>query len=369
MYRVEQSQLLATVVVNECLMMFGGALKAVASILISVTLNGVKSRELIRKVIKLDRALLCDSSSTYRKALIFTLIQVIVVYSYEAALFVCDTWVWTHAVENLSVWYFISGYPHRTVNIQTTLEFSDLVLLLKNRIQALNSRLSVILTEYVEPDFVAFNNVSSDLDPRSVVLRKEIRVTVVKSVEKTFIGSPQHVNLLRQPRCKISKQRNIRSARELYDDMCDVSDLTNSMYGLQVLLELGVTTAELTLSSYLMLATILGIQNVEIHTIGQFISLMTAWQVQYAFKLIVITAPCQSATTEIENMAVLVQKLLLVRHFDQDTVAELQLFSQQLLQRKIKFTAFGFLSLDHSLLFTILGGVTTFIVIAMQYKA
>jgi hypothetical protein len=369
MYRVEQSQLLATVVVNECFMMFGGVLKAVASILISVTLNGVKSRELISKVIKLDRALQCDSSVAYRKVLIFTLIQVIVVYSYEAALFVCDTWVWIHAVENLSVWYFITGYPHRTVNIQTTLEFSDLVLLLKNRIQALNSRLSFILTESIEHDFIVFNNISSDLAPRSVILRKEILVTGVKSVKRTFIGSPQRVNLHRQPRCKVSQQRNIRRARELYDDMCDVSDLANSMYGFQVLMELGVTTAELTLSSYLMLATILGIQNVEMHTVGQFICLMAAWQLQYAFKLIIITAPCQSATNEIENMAVLVQKLLLVRNFDQDTVAELQLFSQQLLQRKIKFTAFGFLSLDHSLLFTILGGVTTFIVIAMQYKA
>ncbi|PNF32538.1 hypothetical protein B7P43_G02458 [Cryptotermes secundus] len=349
-------------------MMFGGSLKAISSILLCVTLNGVKSREVISKVIKLDKALLCDSSATYRKALIFILVQVIVVHSYEAALFICDTWVWTHAVDNLSVWYFISGYPHRTLNMQTTLEFSDLVLLIRNRLQALNSRLSFMLRECVEPDFVVFSNVTRELVPRSAVMANEIPVTGVKSVKRTFIGSPQHVNL-RQPLFKISQQRNIRSARELYDEMCDIRDLANSMYGFQLLLELGVTTAELTLSSYLMLATILGIQSVEINTIGQFISLMAAWQVQYAFKLIIITAPCQSATNEVENMAVLVQKLLLVRDFDQGTVAELQLFSQQLLQRKMKFTAFGFLSLDHSLLFTIVGGVTTFIVIAMQFKA
>jgi hypothetical protein len=368
-YRVEQSQLLATVVVNECLMMFVGSLKAVSSIIICVTLNGVKSREVISKVVKLDKALLCDSSGTYRKTLIFTLVQVIVVYSYVAVLYMCDIWVWTHAVENLSVWYLISAYPHRTLNMQTTLEFSDLVLLLRNRLQALNSKLSVILREPIESDFVVFNNETRELLSTSAVMRNEISVIGVKSVKRTFIGTPQHFNLLRQPRFKISQQRNIRTARELYDVMCDISDLTNSMYGFQLLLELGVTTAELTLSSYLMLATILGIQNVEMDTVGQFIGLMAAWQVQHAFKLISITAPCQSATNEVENLAVLVQKLLLVRHFDQDTVAELQLFSQQLLQRKMKFTAFGFLSLDHSLLFTILGGVTTFIVIAMQYKA
>jgi gustatory receptor len=49
-------------------------------------------------------------------------------------------------------------------------------------------------------------------------------------------------------------------------------------------------------------------------------------------------------------------------------VTELRLFSQQLLQRKMKFNAFGFLSLDYSLLFTILGDVTTYLVVAMQYR-
>jgi hypothetical protein len=86
---------------------------------------------------------------------------------------------------------------------------------------------------------------------------------------------------------------------------------------------------------------------------GHIIIFMTAWLLLTSFKLISITVPCQSATTEAENTAVLMQKLLLVRHFDQDTVTELRLFSQQLLQRKLKFTAFGFLSFDYCLLFAI----------------
>jgi hypothetical protein len=69
----------------------------------------------------------------------------------------------------------------------------------------------------------------------------------------------------------------------------------------------------------------------------------------------------------VENTVALVQKLLLVERFDQDTIAELQLFSHQLFQRKVKFTAFGFLHLDYSLLFTIIGGATTYLVIVTQY--
>jgi gustatory receptor len=124
---------------------------------------------------------------------------------------------------------------------------------------------------------------------------------------------------------------------------------------------------ELTTALHLILATILGTQNLGMVTIGHIFSDETAWLFLTSFKLISIIAPCQSATTEAENTDVLVQKLMFVRHFDQDTVTELRIFSQQLLQRKLKSTAFDFLSLDYSLLFTILGGVTTYLVVAIQY--
>jgi hypothetical protein len=139
------------------------------------------------------------------------------------------------------------------------------------------------------------------------------------------------------------------------------------MYGLQLLLEIGVSTAELISAVYFVLYIILAIQNVTVSTISKITSLMAAWLLLTSFKLISITAPCQFATNKVENMAALVQKLLLARRFDQDTIAELQHFSQQMFQRKVKFTAFGFLHFDYSLLLTIIGGATTYLVIVMQY--
>ena len=72
----------------------------------------MKSRHIVSKVIKIDRELLNDSITTYTKTIIFTLIQVILVYPYEIVLFTYDTLVWTTAVDKVSVWYFITGYPH-----------------------------------------------------------------------------------------------------------------------------------------------------------------------------------------------------------------------------------------------------------------
>jgi hypothetical protein len=117
------------------------------------------------------------------------------------------------------------------------------------------------------------------------------------------------------------------------------------MHGFQILLELCLATAELISALYFILATLLRIQYLEADTNSDFIGLMTAWLFMISFKLIGITAPCQSATTQAENTAILVQKLLLVPRFVQDTMEELQLFSQQMFQSKMKFYTFGFLNL------------------------
>jgi hypothetical protein len=369
--RVEQPELPTAAIINDSLHVVTGTVEAILSILICVTLNGVKSRIIISKIVKIDKFLLMDSSATYRKTFIFTFIQVIAVYSYVAALSTYDVWVWKHTVENISVWLLISGYPQSIVNLGTVVQFSDLVLLLRSRFQALNSKLNSILKQSEESysQIFQFTNVTHNTVSDSAVTETERNVSEPNSVPTIpFVESHQIHYGLRQPRHQISQQTTIHKLREIYDELCDVSVLINSMYGLQLLLEIGVSTAELISAIYFILHTILAIQNVTASTISNIIRLMAAWLLLIFFKLISITAPCQSATNKVENTAALVQKLLLAGHFDKDTIVELQLLSQQLFQRKVNFTAFGFLHLDFSLLLTIIGGATTYLVIVTQYE-
>ncbi|XP_023717531.1 putative gustatory receptor 28a isoform X3 [Cryptotermes secundus] len=65
--------------------------------------------------------------------------------------------------------------------------------------------------------------------------------------------------------------------------------------------------------------------------------------------------------------AVLVHKLL-NKTKDPGLKEELQLFSLQLLHRKVHFTAFGFFPLDFTLLYSITGAVTTYLVILIQFQ-
>jgi hypothetical protein len=62
------------------------------------------------------------------------------------------------------------------------------------------------------------------------------------------------------------------------------------------------------------------------------------------------------------------RKLLLAFHTDPATMLQLERFSQHVALRKFKFTVFGFLSLDLSLLVSMMCAVATYLVILMQFK-
>jgi hypothetical protein len=85
-------------------------------------------------------------------------------------------------------------------------------------------------------------------------------------------------------------------------------------------------------------------------------------------KLMYITVPCHSANNNIAQTSTVLRKLLLAFHTDPATTLQLERFSHHVALRKFKFTVFGFLSLDLSLLVSMMGAVVTYLVILMQFK-
>jgi hypothetical protein len=86
--------------------MFIGTLQAVSSILISVTINGEKSRKRVCTDVKVDKRLLSDYSTTYRKTFVFTLVQAVAVYSYVAVLYAYNLWVWKQVIKDECLVHF-----------------------------------------------------------------------------------------------------------------------------------------------------------------------------------------------------------------------------------------------------------------------
>jgi hypothetical protein len=109
MHSLEHIDLIFKLSVSSFIMTIVEALTAISSIFISVTLNGVKWRKTISAVVKVDRRLLSDSSTTYRKTFVFTLAQAVAVYSYVAVLYAYNIWVWKQVVKDLSTLTFSRG--------------------------------------------------------------------------------------------------------------------------------------------------------------------------------------------------------------------------------------------------------------------
>ena len=98
------------------------------------------------------------------------------------------------------------------------------------------------------------------------------------------------------------------------------------------------------------------------------VSLLVCWTTVYVVKLVCVAGSCQYTKSEAYRTSALVNKLLLLRPLPSDVADELKLFSQLQLHRNARFTAFGFFSIDFTLLFTMVGAVTTYLVIYLQFK-
>jgi gustatory receptor len=85
-------------------------------------------------------------------------------------------------------------------------------------------------------------------------------------------------------------------------------------------------------------------------------------------KLLCVAVSCHSANNNMAHTSTVLRKLLLAFHTDPATMSELERFAQHVALRKFKFTVFGFLSLDLSLLVSMMGAVVTYLVILMQFK-
>jgi hypothetical protein len=91
------------------------------------------------------------------------------------------------------------------------------------------------------------------------------------------------------------------------------------------------------------------------------------WALTQFFLLFCVTGCCNAASGEANSSAVVLQKLLLTE-LHPDTAEEVQLFLLQVSNRKVKFKAWDFFTINYATLCSIVGGITTLLVIFFQIQ-
>jgi hypothetical protein len=157
--------------------------------------------------------------------------------------------------------------------------------------------------------------------------------------------------------------------KEHHMHLYDVSQLLNSTYGFQILLCICLLFVDHILRynfvidlMYKAISRKDGIAT----DMQEYSSLCLALTSSAA--LIFLTISCHLASEEANSSQQLVHKLLLKPDMNRDLIVQLQLFSSQVSNLKVKFTTCGFFTINASLLYGTAGVVCTYLIILHQFR-
>jgi gustatory receptor len=292
-------------------------------------------------IVEIDSMLLENSREYYRKANINLRVQLLVLFTFLGITSVCDSIVWDSTAGVLILLYS-PVYVDNLIEWMVVIQFMNMIVWLRDRYSFLNTRLSTLSGIFEIEN--SKENVCLPFLERACI-----------SVKKTKLQL---------------RGKEILTFNNIHDIMFDTVLLVKSTFEVQIFLSIISAFINITICSYFGLCMLYGY----IETGQRDVSVPTPalcqmlWCLIHVAKLLCITVPCHSANNKMAQTATVLRKILLASHADPATVTELERFSRHLALRKFKFTVFGFLRLDLSLLFSMAGAVVTYLVILMQFK-
>jgi gustatory receptor len=336
------SEMTATDIVPDIFLYTSSISSSIASVLLSVT----KKRNMIVRIISLieetEGVILTSSREYYRKAKTNIIVQVLVVFIVLGLFGLYDCIIW-NSIFGVTCLSFCHIYVDTFIEWIVVIQFVNMVVLLKHRFSCLNTRLSNLLGIF------EFENSKKEYHLPSL----ETAWVSVKVMKPQLTG------------------KEILTFNKVHDILIDTVLLVQSTYEVQIFLSLLSTFTGITIWSYYDLCSLYGYYGTEYIGLSSSGMLLSAiiWTLLHMAKLLCITVPCHSANNSMAHTSTVLRKLLLAFHTDPATMSELERFSQHIALRKFKFTVFGFLSLDLSLLVSMTGAVVTYLMILMQIKA
>ncbi|XP_043265030.1 gustatory receptor for sugar taste 43a-like [Colletes gigas] len=147
----------------------------------------------------------------------------------------------------------------------------------------------------------------------------------------------------------------------IHSSLCDVVSLINSTFGMVILAVSVTCLLHLIITPYFLI-----LQANEKHE-WIYLIVQCMWCIFHVSRMLIIVQPSYFTIAEGKRTAVLVSQLL-SSNFKADDRQQLEIFSLQLLHRPLEFSACGLFSLDRTLITSIAGVVTTYLVILIQFQ-
>ena len=317
------------------------SISSIVSLVLSVTKNRKAILRITSLIAETERVIKTSSREYYRKAKNSLFIQVLVMFVVLGmfGFYECMTW---YSFRGLMVLIYSHQYVDALIEWIVLIQFVNMVVLLKDRFSLLNSRLSNLLG--------IFETENS---------KEEFHLPSLETARVSVKENKSHLT-----------GKEILTINYIHDILFDTIRLVKSTYEAQIFLILLSAFAGITIWSYFGLCFLYGYYSAEFVNVSntRIILLPIMRSLLHIAKLLCITVPCHSANNNMAHTSTVLRKLLLAFHTDPATMSELERFSHHVALRKFKFTVFGFLSLDLSVLVSMMGAVVTYLVILMQFK-
>ena len=333
--------------------------------LIRAVFNRRKMEILIMNFTAIDQILLkenCDG--VYRKTRRILLLELSLFLSLLIGFYCYHLYVWA---DGKSYIFYIAKDLANLSNVIMVIQYINIMQFLRHRFRNLNQQLAKCC------DSKLGTSDQSLIKFRSGINRLHITTTQTAITANNLTDIPTTLNYI-LPDISVPMSNTgpdevtrIHTLRQTYSDLYDITESINGIYGYHITLELAYDFV--TFVSCLYYATEL-ISNARGIGDGNLLRVASnlCWVTQTFVRILSITSSSFAAGEEARRTGTVVHKLLLRQSLLRDTSAELQLFSVQLLNNKVEFSAGGFFPVNLSLAYSMVGAATTYIIILIQFK-
>ncbi|KAJ9599887.1 hypothetical protein L9F63_009834, partial [Diploptera punctata] len=335
---------LITTYIPDILLFSSFSINSIISIILAVTINKDKLKHMLVIMNQADKILFNKDSKYYITAKRDLFLRLIVLYLLVSFVILFDCIIWTMLFGMKNLLYF-NYYLDMIINWTVVVQFMNYLILLKDRFKQLNGTMINLLKNrrYSESDITLKNLKHTIL--LSVITKKDSKEN--KEVYNWTYKDILHYNLT-------------------HELLFDATKLIISMFEIQIVISTFISFLSITIWVYFGFNYFFGYEfslgfDNNLLLMGDLILSATS-----VIKLLCITLPSHAANCEIAKTDSVLRKLLLIRDMDRSILDEVQRFQEQVIQRQIKITALGFLNLDLSLFFSVMGAVFTYLVILVQ---
>jgi hypothetical protein len=250
----------------------------------------------------------------------------------------------------------------------TLVQYAVCVWTLKNRFGKLNAQLSVMLIpDYEEESLKEF---ASILDHPNKIDAADV-VYLYNGPQKPKVPDTLYLSLSKIRNHVLHHDRyHIRALRQTHGILCDTIQMINSDYGITILFVISYAFISFVMFTFVALDAKHDPSLADCDEEPTCVRVIMNFCISCTciIKVLGVAVSSHVASLEASRTSGIVQKLSSQSPVRADTLAELQLFSQQLWNVDTRFTASGFFTLNLNLLCTVAGTATTYIVVLLQLK-